>query len=278
MAKKITDMPSDDANEIYEYLPHPLADMYPLIEGEEFETLARDIEANGLIEPITLFDGKILDGRNRYNACLKARPDGKPFKFGKYDFRNLPADKEPLEFVISKNSHRRHLTQDQKRELITKLLVQRPNASSRAIASIARVSHHTVEDVRQKLAPPADQASTEKPTGQSAQSDCAGEVRITVRGSGIPPEVFDQKPEEQRVGLDGRTRGAGNGSKRNGASSKKPLKAIMDKLPSITDTASQKQIFDKLLSQVGKTQIMEWLLVADRKEAEQPQPEAPAVH
>src|SRR5262245_25638302 len=143
MSKKPADKPAEDNNDIYEYLPHPLAEVYPLIEGDEFEALVKDIEANGLIEAITLFEGKILDESNRYNACKAI----KCFKFGKHDFRNLPADGDkvdPLSFVISKNSHRRHLTQEQKRDLITKLLVERPNASSRAIASIARVSHNTV--------------------------------------------------------------------------------------------------------------------------------------
>ena len=115
MSKKpSTEAPTDDTGDVYDFLPHPLAEVYPLIEGEEFETLVKDIEDNGLIEAITLFEGKILDGRNRYNACRKI----KGFKFGKHDFRNLPTDKEKvdaLSFVISKNSHRRHLTQDQKR-------------------------------------------------------------------------------------------------------------------------------------------------------------------
>ena len=48
---------------------HPLADIFPLIRGSEFVDLKADIAANGVHEPIVLFEGKILDGRNRFRAC-----------------------------------------------------------------------------------------------------------------------------------------------------------------------------------------------------------------
>ena len=50
---------------------HNLASIFPLMTEEEYQALVRDIERNGLLEPVWLYEGKIIDGRNRYRACLE---------------------------------------------------------------------------------------------------------------------------------------------------------------------------------------------------------------
>jgi hypothetical protein len=53
----------------FDFIAHPLAATFPMIEGTALEDLKRDIKARGIIEPIRLFQGQILDGRNRYAAA-----------------------------------------------------------------------------------------------------------------------------------------------------------------------------------------------------------------
>jgi ParB-like chromosome segregation protein Spo0J len=123
---------------------HPLADLFPLMEGAEFDALVADITANGLRESIVLLDEKILDGRNRYRACLAAKVEP---SFEKH-LSAHHSTAEALAFIISKNIHRRHLTADQKRDLIAKLLKATPEKSDRQIAKTVKADHKTVGAVR----------------------------------------------------------------------------------------------------------------------------------
>ena len=51
---------------------HPLSLLFPLVTGTEFDALVEDIRRNGVLEPVVLHDGKILDGRNRCRAAEAA--------------------------------------------------------------------------------------------------------------------------------------------------------------------------------------------------------------
>lgn len=52
---------------------HETSNMFPPISTQQFDELVEDIRQHGLLEPIMLLEGKILDGRHRYRACLEAK-------------------------------------------------------------------------------------------------------------------------------------------------------------------------------------------------------------
>lgn len=85
---------------------HPAALIMPPMGEDEFKEFKEDISGNGLLEPIILFQGKVLDGRNRYNACQE---------LGIEIFaQNWEGGMDPVEYVVSKNIHRRQLTPGQR--------------------------------------------------------------------------------------------------------------------------------------------------------------------
>lgn len=85
---------------------HDVAALFPLMDGEEFELLKADIAAHGLREPIWLHpDGRIIDGRNRYRACLET--DTAP------RYRAWDGTGSLVSLVVSLNLKRRHLTKSQ---------------------------------------------------------------------------------------------------------------------------------------------------------------------
>lgn len=99
----------------------PVANVFPMIEGKEFDDLVEDIKVNGLSEPIWTHDGKIIDGRNRYRACLKAGVQ--PI------FRDWVGENS-IAFVISANLRRRHLTTSQRAVVAANLATLRKGERS----------------------------------------------------------------------------------------------------------------------------------------------------
>ncbi len=87
---------------------HEIADLFPLIDGDEFKLLCEDIKKEGLNHPVILLDDKILDGRNRYRACIEVGIEPR--------YEQFKGD-DPLAFVLSENLHRRHLTASQRAAL-----------------------------------------------------------------------------------------------------------------------------------------------------------------
>jgi hypothetical protein len=151
---------------------HPVAADFPRMSPDEFKALTEDIKKNGQRVPIAIIerarrrpDGtfhvsdpplqEILDGISRLDALQAAGVAviGKDGQLHKQVLRTVvDADEvDPVAYVISANIHRRHLTGEQKRELIAKLIKATPEKSDRQIAETVKASPTTVGTVRAKM-------------------------------------------------------------------------------------------------------------------------------
>lgn len=174
---------------------HPVAQMIRLMDEFEYAALKNDVTQHGLIEPIILYEGKILDGRNRYKVCCEL---GIAPQFVNYEGKN------PVAYVYSVNIKRRHLS---KYELAVEALKEKPEIAKRAkerqklskgrgkkgcpnsdnlidtkneLASLANVSHDTIAKVA-KIEAKADKATK--------QALIKGDLTINAAYAKINPHV-----------------------------------------------------------------------------------------
>jgi hypothetical protein len=194
--------PSKPATPHYTF--HPLAETFPLISAEELSALADDIAKNGMHERITLFDSKILDGRNRY---LAAKSAGVTLSLADH-FRQLARGVDPWDFVVSENIQRRHLTGEQRRDVIASLLKADPTKSDRAIAAIAKVDNKTVGKVRDGLVATEEIPQLETTTGQDGKKRKKAKRGGKAKGGGAAPHVVYNRKREELIDLLKETNGS----------------------------------------------------------------------
>lgn len=136
---------------------HSFADMFPMMRDEDFGALVVSISKDGLEEPIVIYEGKILDGRNRYAACSEAGIEPNTVEYKGDD---------PLEYVLRKNLHRRQL-QTSQRAMVAGKMADLPQGGDHKsgdfkasngglkiddVARILNVSAKTVERAKSILA------------------------------------------------------------------------------------------------------------------------------
>jgi N6-adenosine-specific RNA methylase IME4 len=143
---------------------HPAADAFPMMDDRRFSELVEDIRTHGLRVSLTLCDGKILDGRNRY-AALKA--------IDRLDLlRTEPYDGDPWAYVWSLNGSRRDLIAEQ-RYLIWKHCTEESDAwqAAKLVAKIKADEKRSEAAKGQPYAPKGGKrkAESEKVVRQSVE-------------------------------------------------------------------------------------------------------------
>ena len=197
--------------DMVKYQLHPACAAWPPMLDHEIEALAADIKVNGLHEPITLTpDDKLLDGRNRAEACERAGVTAPTTVYAG----------DPWLFSLSKNKHRRHMTVDQI-ALVAAALVTTKHGTNRFVETSTEVSINdaaaaagvsptainsartvlrdgTPEEVeavktgKAKLRATADMVRTRKRTAKAAAPKPA--TADAVRSAPVPPKATPTQP------------------------------------------------------------------------------------
>lgn len=132
-----------------EYKFHPAAAIFPLMDEVDLRDLADDIAAHGLREPIKLFEGQILDGRNRCTACTMVGVDKR--------YEEIQTD-DPVAFVLSLNLHRRQLTTSERAMVAAKKVgYEQEQAKKRQHAAGARGKDGGRGNTSESLSPKRDE-------------------------------------------------------------------------------------------------------------------------
>lgn len=127
---------------LVEVTEHPAAALMPAMSDDEYAALRADVDAHGLLVPIVLHEGKVLDGRHRLRACRELGIEPRYETF---------AGDDPLAYVVATNLHRRHLTAAQRAALAVEILPTLEEAARKRQAALAGTRPNGTPDLGAKL-------------------------------------------------------------------------------------------------------------------------------
>lgn len=151
---------------------HPIADVWPMMEEDKLSELADDIRKNGQLVPVWLYDGKILDGRNRYAACKIAGVEPKTKEY---------TGDEPTAFAVAMNDRRRHM-----------------NKGALAAVAAELEPHFAADAKRRQIRKPKSESVVEKvpqQTPRKAREEAAASVGVNDRYVSDAKKVKQEAPE-----------------------------------------------------------------------------------
>ena len=170
----------------YEF--HELCCVFPRCTDAELELLISDIRENGLQIPITLYEGKILDGRNRYLACQMLNKEPEYIEFD---------GDSPLTFVISRNLCRRHLSESQRAMVAAAIIELKRNDNGKSEVTISEAAQQL--NVSPRLVNHAVKVINEG-TEQDVEAIMSGEKKVRAVSDEIREQNdFELSPVDPKV-------------------------------------------------------------------------------
>ena len=164
---------------------HPIAEVWPLMTDAELEQLTADIKVHGLMSPIVIYEGMILDGRNRDLACERA---GVSPRYTPYVGDN------PVAFAFSCNEARRHMSAGQRAALAVELKPRiEEEARKRQVAAGGdKKSEQAPKSLPTKLSEAIHRANEAKHQAAAMTKSSGTYVAQAEKIKEKAPEVFDR--------------------------------------------------------------------------------------
>jgi hypothetical protein len=141
-----------------------------MLEGQELDALKADMEANAQINKIVLYQGKILDGRNRYKVCTILGIEPETIEY---------TGDDPLGLVLSLNLHRRHLNESQ-RSIIAAKIANLTHGGDRKSTDFQVANLQLENSVQEKDSPTHSWANPKEPEPVS-QKEAAKRLNVSPR-------------------------------------------------------------------------------------------------
>lgn len=165
------------------YQQHPLSAAFPAMPPEDFQSLKDSIVQIGVQNPITLFEGMVIDGWHRYSAATELGIE--------CPCKELDSWVDPVVFVRAQNRDRRHLPlgawalievslsnwrqagQQKKAELSSGL-----TRTSKQMADVVGVSERTIRQAKAVHATAAPEVVEAVKTGEIGLSKAAAIAKL----------------------------------------------------------------------------------------------------
>jgi N6-adenosine-specific RNA methylase IME4/ParB-like chromosome segregation protein Spo0J len=165
---------------------HPVAKLFPPMPTEEFDALVDDIRAHGVLQPILVKNGQILDGAHRYRACTLLGIVCPTTEW--------TGDGSLVDLVVSLNLKRRHLSESQ-RAMVAARIANMPQGARTDLASIEAMSQPEAADLLNVGRASVQRAREVLDHGapELVAAVDAGDVSVSAAA-----DVADLEPEEQR--------------------------------------------------------------------------------
>jgi ParB-like chromosome segregation protein Spo0J len=181
----------------FPYTVHPAAELFPLVEGEEFDRLVQSIREHGIQNPVVFGWNEnekpvLLDGRNRLRAAERLKAEGVAVPVPAVGF-DYPQDGiTEVEWIEAQNLDRRHLP-DEARAMLAAQLHEMIEAESAKAKEQSQFNSETAKAAavnRHDKAVTADSASPQKRDRKKS------EARTTAGKVGAKAKVSKHKAKQ----------------------------------------------------------------------------------